>query len=77
MYAISVANLSYSHNSFSPPALRDITLHLPPGSRTILIGANGGVMDTSPVYPSLIFFSWQIHLASIIGGQKACHFFRR
>lgn len=46
MHAISVTNLSYSHNSFSPPALQDITLHLPPGSRTILIGANGAGKST-------------------------------
>ena len=40
--AISIVNLTYAHNSFSPPALIDINLSLPAGSRTILVGANGG-----------------------------------
>ncbi|PPQ73548.1 hypothetical protein CVT26_010358 [Gymnopilus dilepis] len=44
--AISAANLTYSYNSFSPPSLIDINLHLPPGSRTILIGANGAGKST-------------------------------
>lgn len=43
MAAISVSNLTYAYNSFSPPSLVDINIALPPGSRTILIGANGGL----------------------------------
>jgi len=39
---ISATNLTYSYNSFSPPSLVDINLSLPRGSRTILVGANGG-----------------------------------
>lgn len=40
--AVSVSSLTYSHNPPSPPALLDIDLHLPRGSRTIIVGANGG-----------------------------------
>ncbi|KAF8913875.1 P-loop containing nucleoside triphosphate hydrolase protein [Gymnopilus junonius] len=44
--AISAAHLTYSYNSFSPPSLVDVNLSLPPGSRTILIGANGAGKST-------------------------------
>lgn len=49
--AISVNGLTYTHNSLSPPSLVDISLTLPKGSRTILIGANGGLSTnlTSPL----------------------------
>jgi hypothetical protein len=43
--AIEVKGLTYKHNSYSdktPPALVDLSLSLPKGSRTLLIGANGG-----------------------------------
>ena len=45
-YEISVANLTYSHNRSAitdvEPALLDISFTLPKGSRTLLVGANGG-----------------------------------
>ena len=41
--AVSVANLTYHHNPLSPPSLVDVNFSLPTGSRTILIGANGGL----------------------------------
>lgn len=43
--AIEISNLTYRHNTDLPsdgPALSDVSLKLPRGSRTILIGANGG-----------------------------------
>jgi CCR4-NOT complex subunit CAF16 len=40
---ISAKHLTFSHNSFSPPCLVDLNLNLAPGSRTILVGANGGL----------------------------------
>ncbi|KJA24655.1 hypothetical protein HYPSUDRAFT_38733 [Hypholoma sublateritium FD-334 SS-4] len=46
MAAISVSNLTYAYNSFSPPSLVDINIALTPGSRTILIGANGAGKST-------------------------------
>lgn len=45
-YAISVDGLTYSHNPGSPPSLLNISLHLPPGSRTLLVGANGAGKST-------------------------------
>ena len=40
---ISAKHLTFSYNSFSPPCLVDLNLDLAPGSRTILVGANGGL----------------------------------
>ena len=40
---ISAKNLTFSYNAFSPPCLVDLNLNLAPGSRTILVGANGGL----------------------------------
>lgn len=42
MAAIDVKGLTYAHERTFEPALNDIVLSLPPGSRTLLIGANGG-----------------------------------
>ncbi len=49
--AISVKKLTYEHRSayddrVSEPALVDVDLELPKGSRTILIGANGAGKST-------------------------------
>ncbi|KAJ7591064.1 P-loop containing nucleoside triphosphate hydrolase protein [Mycena floridula] len=43
---IVVKSLTYSHIANSEPALKDINLNLPPGSRTILVGANGAGKST-------------------------------
>lgn len=42
-YAIAVHGLSYYHGANNVPSLSDISLQLPLGSRTIIVGANGGV----------------------------------
>ena len=42
-FEIAVQDLTFQHNSAPEPALKDINLFLPKGSRTVLIGANGGV----------------------------------
>lgn len=39
---IAIDNLTFQHNSAFEPALKEINLFLPKGSRTILVGANGG-----------------------------------
>ncbi|PPQ84257.1 hypothetical protein CVT25_011904 [Psilocybe cyanescens] len=44
--AIAASNLTYSYNNFSPPSLTDVNIALPPGSRTILVGANGAGKST-------------------------------
>jgi len=44
--AIEVSSLTYSHVTTSVPSLVDLYLHLPRGSRTILIGANGAGKST-------------------------------
>ncbi|KAI0320210.1 P-loop containing nucleoside triphosphate hydrolase protein [Amylostereum chailletii] len=41
-FEIEVQNLTYAHNGTSSASLKDVSLHLPKGSRTILVGANGG-----------------------------------
>lgn len=45
--AISATGLTYCHHPASPPSLVDVNLTLPPGSRTILVGANGGLRTHS------------------------------
>ena len=61
--AISVSNLTYHHNTLSAPSLFNVNLALPPGSRTLLIGANGGPPFPSPSDPELTFCSGEIHFA--------------
>ncbi len=44
-HEIDVQNLTYSHTRTGPhvePALVDISFTLPKGTRTIIVGANGG-----------------------------------
>ena len=43
-YEISIDNLTYSHVPDAPPSLSNVNIHLPKGSRTILVGANGGTI---------------------------------
>ncbi|KIM53823.1 hypothetical protein SCLCIDRAFT_138141 [Scleroderma citrinum Foug A] len=44
---ISVEGLTYYHNGPTRlPSLQDVSLHLPPGSRTLLVGANGAGKST-------------------------------
>jgi CCR4-NOT complex subunit CAF16 len=40
--AIDVQNLTFFHGPASEPSLTDVTIQLPKGSRTVLVGANGG-----------------------------------
>ena len=49
MLAVSVVGLTYAHSALAPPSLVDVVLTLPSGSRTVLIGANGGLSSTSPL----------------------------
>ncbi|KAI0758093.1 P-loop containing nucleoside triphosphate hydrolase protein [Fomes fomentarius] len=45
-YEISIDQLTYSHIPGTPPSLSNVTIHLPKGSRTILVGANGAGKST-------------------------------
>lgn len=47
--AISVDGLTYQHKVVpgTPLALKDLSLHLAKGSRTLLVGANGGTHQDS------------------------------
>lgn len=44
--AVSISDLTYTHTGTQAPALCSVSLHLPPGSRTLLIGANGAGKST-------------------------------
>lgn len=41
-YEIDIERLTYNHTPSAPPSLTDVSIKLPKGSRTILVGANGG-----------------------------------
>ena len=41
-FEILVENLTYHHAPGAPPSLSDVNIHLPKGSRALLVGANGG-----------------------------------
>ncbi|XP_006460079.1 hypothetical protein AGABI2DRAFT_191849 [Agaricus bisporus var. bisporus H97] len=43
---VAVAALTYAHAPDAPPSLSHINLDLPPGSRTLLVGANGAGKST-------------------------------
>ncbi|EIN10756.1 P-loop containing nucleoside triphosphate hydrolase protein [Punctularia strigosozonata HHB-11173 SS5] len=45
MDAVHVDHLTFAHTN-TPPALENVNIHLPPGSRTILVGANGAGKST-------------------------------
>jgi len=45
-YAIAVDKLTYHHGTSNQPSLSNISLHLPQGSRTIIVGANGAGKST-------------------------------
>ncbi|KAG2128306.1 P-loop containing nucleoside triphosphate hydrolase protein [Suillus bovinus] len=45
-YVVAVDHLTYHHVPHEPSSLDNITFHLPPGSRTILVGANGAGKST-------------------------------
>lgn len=45
-YEIAVTNLTYSHTPDGPDSLANISLSLPKGSRTIIVGANGAGKST-------------------------------
>ena len=65
--AISAKHLTFSYNPFSPPCLVDLNLNLAPGSRTLLVGANGG-LELAHFLPSdtdlLHTNSWEIDLVT-------------
>jgi CCR4-NOT complex subunit CAF16 len=54
---IFVQNLTYFHDPSGPPSLSDINISLPKGSRTLLIGANGGVHSTSQAIDDTAFIN--------------------
>jgi len=44
--AIKVNGLSFCYDGFTTPVLTNVLLNLPPGSRTLLVGANGAGKTT-------------------------------
>jgi hypothetical protein len=76
---ILVQNLTYSHNPSEPPSLSGINISLSKGSRTLLIGANGGVLSASlrsdqrQRFLTLVFISRQVNTASNSSRQAASH----
>lgn len=46
---IFIQNLTYFHDPSGLPSLSNINISLPKGSRTLLIGANGGVHSISVI----------------------------
>jgi len=44
---IAIHGLTYSHDTSDQPSLSDISLQLPSGSRTIIVGANGGMCSSA------------------------------
>lgn len=72
---IFVQNLTYFHDpSGPPPSLSDINISLPKGSRTLLIGANGGVhsviaIDIS-VYQHSFSLAGKSTLLQILAGKR-------
>ncbi|KAJ7638792.1 P-loop containing nucleoside triphosphate hydrolase protein [Roridomyces roridus] len=44
--AVAIRSLSYAHSAVTDPALNNISLDLPPGSRTVIVGANGAGKST-------------------------------
>ena len=77
---IFIRNLTYFHDPSRPPSLSDINISLPKGSRTLLIGANGGVHSAFPPHSdqchclsTLIYISWQVNTASNPSRQATSH----
>lgn len=73
---ILVHNLTFSFTPTDPgvsPSLVDVSLQLPKGSRTILIGANGGtsVSQESSFTFEQISCSWKINAFADSSGQEA------
>lgn len=57
--AIFIKSLTYSYISGTEPVLKDIDLCLPKGSRTLLIGANGG-SSTTFFSKDALTITWQM-----------------
>jgi len=75
---IIVQNLTYSHASSASPSLSNINITLPKGSRTLLIGANGGVHSPlvkidGLVYQHFVLNSREINTTSNFGGEATRH----
>ena len=72
---ISAKHLTFSYNSFSPPCLVDFNLNLTPGSRTILVGANGGLELAHFNLKSILICtnSWEIDLVTTTCRKETHH----
>lgn len=72
--AVSVTNLTYSYHPGSPPSLLDINLNLPRGSRTLIVGANGGdSVSITPRYSSHLrvrYVAGKSTLLQILAGKR-------
>jgi CCR4-NOT complex subunit CAF16 len=72
---IFVQNLTYFHDPSGPPSLSGVNISLPKGSRTLLIGANGGVhfrltTINISVYRHLFSLAGKSTLLQILAGKR-------
>ena len=71
---IFVQNLTYFHDPSGLPTLSNINISLPKGSRTLLIGANGGVHSISvidvSVYQPSFSSAGKSTLLQILAGKR-------
>jgi len=67
---LSVAALTYAHSPLHPPALDQVSLHLPAGSRTLLIGANGGPYSPFPFAVTHLPIAGKSTLLHILAGKR-------
>ena len=77
-FEIAIENLTFSFGQDATPSLSNVNIHLPKGSRTLLVGANGGrfmcahaCMCAAVLMISVCEHSWEVNIASNPRGQAA------
>ncbi|KAG6884710.1 hypothetical protein C0993_008778 [Termitomyces sp. T159_Od127] len=69
--AISVSHLTYRHQPGTDLSLHDVALSLPRGSRTIIVGANGGMLGHfARPFPQPRFSAGKSTLLQILAGKR-------
>ena len=67
---MQVTALTYAHSPLNPPALDRVSLHLPTGSRTLLIGANGGPSSPLSFFATHLPIAGKSTLLHILAGKR-------